>query len=305
MRISSITVAFNPDPLRLARQIIALRTQVDKIFLVDNASIPSVQNILRQPDISALLDETRNVVVITIHENVGVATAFNVGIANAQKLGAEFVLLLDHDSVPAADMVSNLVYGLEHADINDEPIAIVGPRIIDSRDAREYPFIRFGWLRNQHLRGIPGQTPPIACDFLISSGSLVSIDAFNKIGKFDDQLFIDNVDVEWCCRAGAQGFLLYGICAATLDHQLGDHRRMIWNRTYLIVHSPLRMYYQTRNRIMLYRRSYIPLKWSLKDLLRMVARFVATIVFVAPRGQYLRMTMLAIRDGFANRGGRF
>jgi rhamnosyltransferase len=260
---------------------------------------------LSRPDISALLGDTSNIEVITIPENVGVASAFNIGIGRAQRLGAEFVLLLDHDSVPANDMVSNLVCGYERSDLNDGAIAIVGPRIIDSRDARDYPFIRFGWLRNQHLRGLPDQTSPISCDFLISSGSLVSIDAFNKIGKFDDQLFIDNVDVEWCCRARAQGFLLYGICAATLDHQLGDHRRMIWNRTYLIVHSPLRMYYQTRNRIMLYRRSYIPLKWSLKDLLRMVARFVATIVFVAPRGQYLRMTMLAMRDGFANRGGRF
>ena len=80
---------------------------------------------------------------------------------------------------------------------------------------------------------------------------------------------------------------------------------MVLNQFQLIVHSPLRMYYQTRNRLLLYRRSYIPLQWTLKDFLRMVVRFVATIFFVAPRGQYLRMTILAMRDGFANRGGRF
>ena len=139
---------------------------------------------------------------------------------------------------------------------------------------------------------------------LISSGTLVSIDAFDKIGRFDETLFIDNVDLEWCCRARARGFLLFGVCDAQLDHRLGDQRRVVFDRLVLVVHSPLRMYYQTRNRILLYRRGYMPLKWKLKDNLRMVARFAAIMLFVAPRLEYLRMTALAIRDGVANRGGR-
>jgi rhamnosyltransferase len=183
-------------------------------------------------------------------------------------------------------------------------VAAIGPRIVDTRDAQEFPFIRLGWFRNLHIRCGGNQANLVACDLLISSGTLVSIDAFDGIGKFDETLFMDNVDLEWCCRARARGFLLFGVCDARLEHRLGDRRRVVLSRLVLIVHSPLRMYYQTRNRLLLYRRGYIPLKWALKDFLRMVARFAATIVFVAPRGQYLRMTMLAMRDGFLNRGGR-
>jgi len=70
-----------------------------------------------------------------------------------------------------------------------------------------------------------------------------------------------------------------------------------------MVHSPSRIYYMTRNRIMLYQRRYMPLKWKLKDLFRMLAKFAATMAFMAPRLEYLRMTIWAIRDAIAQRGG--
>lgn len=71
-----------------------------------------------------------------------------------------------------------------------------------------------------------------------------------------------------------------------------------------MAHSPSRIYYMTRNRIMLYQRAYMPLKWKLKDALRMLAKFAATMAFIAPRLEYLRMTIRAIRDAITQRGGR-
>lgn len=304
--VTSITVAFNPDPLRLAAQLAALRNQVDQIVIVDNGSMPSVKNILQQPDIAALVGGSPQISFIVLEHNEGVASGFNIGIEAARGQGAKFVLLLDHDSVPASGMVGKLVSGFEQA-IGLNPaisVAAVGPRIVDSRDARQYPFIRLGWLRNQHLRCAPNNEKLIACDFLISSGALIAMSTFDKIGDFDDTLFIDSVDMEWCYRARAKDCLLFGVCDATLDHQLGDQRRVILNLINLVVHSPTRTYYQTRNRILLYRRAYVPLKWKLKDVLRMTAKFIATMLFVAPRLTYLRMTLLAIGDGLANRGGR-
>lgn len=305
MRITSITVAFNSDPIRLARQLVALCDQVDKIIIVDNGSVPSVKSGLNQPEIAAMLANVPHIDFIALSENGGIASGFNVGVEAARKQGAEFVLLLDHDSVPAADMVSKLVAGYQQAAAESElPVAAVGPRIVDSRDAHEYPFIRLGWFRNLHMRCAVSLEKLIACDFLISSGSLIAISAFDKIGGFDEALFIDSVDLEWCFRARNVEFLLFGVCEAKLDHRLGDHRRVVLNKIFLVVHSPLRIYYITRNRILLYWRRHVPLKWKLKDMLRMAAKFAAIMLFVAPRLEYLHMTLLAIRDGLANRGGR-
>ena len=72
----------------------------------------------------------------------------------------------------------------------------------------------------------------------------------------------------------------------------------------LVVHSPERVYYMTRNRFLLYRRSYMPLKWKLKDMLRWLAKFSATLLLIAPRVEYARMTRRAIRDALLGRSGK-
>ena len=60
----------------------------------------------------------------------------------------------------------------------------------------------------------------------------------------------------------------------------------------------------TRNRFLLYRRPYMPLKWKLKDVLRWLGKFSATLLLIAPRGQYLRMSLKAIRDAISGRAGK-
>ena len=304
--VASVTVAFNPAPMRLAEQIATLRTQVDEIIVIDNGSVPSVRSIFARTEIATLVGEQLQINFIVLEENQGVARGFNIGIEASRKGGAEFVLLLDQDSVPATDMVRKLYAGYQRAagESVANTVAAVGPRIVDSRDRHDYPFIRLGWIRNQHIRCITSQGQIIACDFLISSGALISIGAFDNIGRFDDGLFIDSVDFEWCCRARARQFALYGVCDAELDHRLGDERRAVFNSMKMVVHSPLRVYYQTRNRIVLYRRGYLPLKWKLKDVLRMVGRLLTIMMLVAPRREYLRMSILGFRDGVANRGGK-
>ncbi|MGZ5078691.1 MAG: glycosyltransferase family 2 protein [Usitatibacter sp.] len=298
-RVSSITVAFNPDPERLAAQIQALRGQVGEIILVDNSSDPPVGKLLGELAGPGLQ-------LIALEENMGVAAGFNVGVRQARSRGAEFVLLLDHDSVPTPGMVDLLVAGYERCAAlpAGASVAAVGPRINDLRDQREYPFIQMGWMSNRHVRCTGAEDDLVACDFLISSGSLIPVRSFATVGEFDEALFIDSVDLEWCCRARARHFALYGVCTARLDHQLGDERRVFLRAIKLVVHSPERIYYMTRNRLLLYQRAYMPLKWKVKDLLRFLAKFAATVLLVRPRRENARMTLWAIRDALAGRGGK-
>lgn len=289
-RVASITVTFEPDAKRLARQIEAVRAQVEDVIVVDNGS-------------SSAPVPGAGVHWIPLGENMGIARAFNVGISEARRRGADFVLLLDHDSVPAPDMVGLLVAAACARIEAGERLAAVGPRIVDARDAVDYPFVRLGWLANHHLR-CAGGGELIACDFLISSGCLIPMQALEAVGNFEEALFVDSVDFEWCSRARDRGYSLYGVCEAELDHQLGDERRDIGAAGQLVVHSPERIYYMTRNRVRLYGRRYVSMKWKWKDVLRMVAKFAALVVLVPPRGAYARMTALALRDAFAGRGGR-
>lgn len=292
--VASVTVTFHPDPALLSRQLAALRGQVGDIIVVDNGSAMPA---------AAMADGAAR--VIAMPENRGVASALNRGLQEARRRGARFALLLDHDSIPTAGMVSALVDGYRRAALlPGGAVAAVGPRVTDVRDRREYPFIRLGWLRNLHLRCGDAVDGLVECDFLISSGTLVALEHLDEIGEFDESLFIDSVDLEWSCRARDRGFRLLGVCGARLDHCLGDQRRQVLPRVALVVHSPQRLYYMTRNRLLLYRRPYVPLKWKLKDVLRMAAKFAVTMLLLAPRRRYAHMTWLALCDGIAGRGGR-
>ena len=297
LKVASVTIAFNPEKERFAAQLMALLTQVDRVIVVDNGSAPAADTLVD----TAIAER---IVWILEPRNQGIAAGLNHGISAARIAQADLVLCMDHDSIPQQDMVLRLTAALLELEQSDKHVAAIGPRIMDRRAAEQFPFVRLGWLRNQKLRCID-QCAPIWCDFLITSGSLARIAMFasEQVGALDESLFIDSVDMEWCYRARAKGYSLYGVCEATLDHRLGDERRQVWPGVTLVVHSPLRLYYMTRNRMALYQRGYIPLKWKLKDVLRMCVKLISILIFLAPRRRYLAMSFLAARDALRGSSG--
>ena len=93
-----VVITFNPDEGLLRAQTRQLSPQVSAIVWVDNhSSVP----------VSAWAAEL-GVTLVSLSENRGVACAQNIGVAWAKKINADAVLLMDHDSIPASDMVSQL-----------------------------------------------------------------------------------------------------------------------------------------------------------------------------------------------------
>jgi len=116
----------------------SLNPQVSNIVIVDNGS-------RNQASISALATN-----VIRFHpleSNFGIAYAHNKGIAQARTLDAQAVLLMDQDSVPAYDMVQNLINSLEKLTANKELVSAVGACYFGAEEENESFFVRFGWLR--------------------------------------------------------------------------------------------------------------------------------------------------------------
>lgn len=50
---------------------------------------------------------------------------------------------------------------------------------------------------------LDGLTTPQRTSFLISSGCLLTREAYQRLGHFDEELFIDHVDTEYSLRAQA------------------------------------------------------------------------------------------------------
>ena len=106
----------------------------------------------------------------------------------------------------------------------------------------------------------------------------------------DETLFIDNVDLEWCFRVKQMKFSLYGVPNAILLHRLGeDARKVPFSNRFVLIHAPIRQYYIMRNRLWLYRRSYVPFFWKIHDFPRLVFKVLFYLLMVRPAKSYARM----------------
>lgn len=295
--VGAVIVTYRPDTHALAALIERVRPQVAHLVIVDNAS--------RDPAFDALLARhagDAGVEVLHQAQNVGLAAALNLGIGRLRGAGCGAVLLLDQDSLPAPDMVARLAAALASLR-GPARAAAVGPAYRDARTGVPAPFVRIGFPLNRKLHA--GNDGAVECDFLITSGCLIALDALDVIGPMDARLFIDNVDMEWSFRARARGYRLYGVGAAAMQHRLGDaHRRLPLLGT-LAVHGPLRLYYMMRNRVFLYRLPQTPRLWIAQDLPRLGLKLAIFGLLLAPRRANLRHMLRGIADGLRGRLGPY
>jgi rhamnosyltransferase len=289
--VCAVVVTYRPDVDALRAALAAVRPQVGALVVVDNAS----------PGILAALVDT-GAILLAQPSNFGLARAQNIGIEWARTHMCSHVLILDQDSIPDAGMVDALLDTWQRRSVTDR-VGAVGPRFRDSREQRDAPFIKVAFPMSRKL-WCDTTTREVECDFLISSGALIALAVLDDVGGMDDGLFIDNVDMEWSFRARWRGYSLFGSCAATMEHRLGDERRQVLGGLHQVVtHGPVRLYFIMRNRVTLYRRRHTPRVWIAQDLPRVVAKFLIFSVLVGPRGDNVRFMLRGLMDGIRGRSG--
>lgn len=294
--VSAVLVTYHPDVSLLRSVLAAVQAQVGHVVLVDNGT--------RDRQFDACLEDAvaGGCEVVRSDANLGLAAGFNTGIARARSRGSAFVLLLDQDSVASPDMVRTL---LDNHDALSRRarVGAVGAQFIDPRNGSVAPFVRIGFPFNRKLHG--GRGRQVECDFLISSGSLLPLRVIDDVGAMDASLFIDNIDLDWSFRARAAGYSLYGICDARMRHSIGDELLQAWwTRKGIFIHSPTRLYYLMRNRLLLYRRSHTPTLWVAQDVPRFFGKLLRMSVLVAPRRANARAMLRGAWDGLRGRSGK-
>ncbi len=291
--IVAIVVTYQPEIDILEQLLTMLESQVDTVVLVDNGSLP---------DLAIWHETTRPnsaVELLLLNENRGIAAAHNVGIEWAKNHQAQFVLLMDQDSIPAPGMVAKLssaIAQLPHA-------AAAGPRYLDTRQENPPPFIR---VRGLNLKRCTCATDEdvVPVDYLISSGCLIPMSVLDKVGGMRDDLFIDYVDIEWGLRARHHGFQSFGVCAAKMQHSLGEQPIKFLGKNFPL-HSPVRHYYHFRNAVLLYKEQWIPGNWKIVDGWRLLLKYVFYTIFAHPRLTHYRMMTLGVWHGIRGTTGKF
>lgn len=300
--VYAVIVTYFPDAESLRTVLHSLELQVDSIVIVDNTPQHDAIDFAGL----AMRPESPGLHIILLGENQGIAAAQNTGISWAQSHNAEYVLLLDQDSIPETSMVRQLTNAANSLLAQGIPLAAIGPRYVDPRSGRSSSALRIGAVslhRVQCNETLPDET--IRCDTLISSGSLIRLDVIKLIGPFDASLFIDHVDNEWFLRARQHGYMTYLACGIVLAHRLGEKIVRYWFGRWRAfpTHSPMRHYYMLRNTILLARRPHVPKAWLFGTFSELLPILAAAFLLLPQRGKRLRLIFRAVYDGLGNRSG--
>ena len=276
---AAIIVAFHPKPGQLKKLVARLSSQVGKVIVVDNTPLVAGGEGVDLPSSCEL---------IPLKENKGIAFAQNMGCTIAQKQGYHQVLLMDQDSLPAENMVEELVKCKVLVSKLGYNVAAVGAQQVDVRTGALSNFIMTKGLTVRKLNS--SGTNYCFPGFLIASGCLISLDAIAVVGPMEEDFFIDCVDIEWGFRATAKGYVCVGAFDAKMVHELGEAPLTFFGHSFTY-HSPLRHYYFYRNFYRLLFRGYSPLSWRLHVFIKSCFQAVIFSFFGGNKMEHMRMIM--------------
>ena len=251
--------------------------QVNKLYIIDNSENKHIELIEK------LISMYPNAQYISNGGNKGIAYALNVGASIAIQDGYDCLLMMDDDSSAPAGLIEGLCKAMKQQD----RIGIVA-----------------------------AQSDPNSCSeqeqdvlTIITSGSLLNLDAYKVAGPFLNELFIDWVDHEYCFRLKKYGYRTVVANQIKLKHRLGIFYRgtlfgllpIKWRS-----HSPTRLYYKFRNSlyVMWHYRRQLPYSFIIPVLYELL-RDVLKITFLEQnKRQYLTLVWKGITDAYKSRLGR-
>jgi rhamnosyltransferase len=298
-KVIAAAVTFRPDHDALTNLISATKEQVDEIIIIDNT-----------PQHLFDLDSNKeiNLKIVHLPDNMGIAYAQNIAIEYAIKQKYDYILFLDQDSVPTPHMVNTLLKCFCELCATGNKVAITAPVTIDARTNIESPFLvlKNGYPVREAKKDTAEAIHVTEACFLISSGSLVSLEAIQAIGGNRSGYFIDHVDTEWCMRALCKGYKLYGVNDARLIHEIGDHAQTIpfMKNRQVSHHAPYRDYYMFRNTIFCIKDVAGLYSLKLFLILRLFYFCLFFITFAPNRLLRIRMIFLGLFHGLTGIDGK-
>lgn len=191
-----------------------------QIIVVDNGSIDG--------SVEFIKEEFSKVFLIENKKNFGFAAACNQGIKRAIADGADYVLLLNNDTVVSRDFLEKMIVAGE----KDKKVGIVGAKIYYFDQPQKIWFAGgdFVWWRvsgkhrfwqKQEKRELKGIMPS---DFITGCAMLIKKQVFEDIGYFYEPFFLSVEDLDFCWRAKKNKWKIVVDLNVCLWHKVSSSR---------------------------------------------------------------------------------
>ena len=219
MKLAAVVVFYNPSENNI-KQLDKYLESVDKIYVVDNSD-----------DEIERIKFNEKIEYIKLNQNKGIAFALNEGAKHAIKDNFKYLLTMDQDSKITSKIVNEMKKYIVNNNMNE--VGLVSPyQDIDSKDD----------IKNGDVEDMIE---------VMTSGNIINLDAYKKIGGFKDWLFIDCVDTDYCMNLHKNGYKVLRLNNVIMKHELGNlvvHK--LFGKEYpCYSHNPIRRYYIVRNNL--------------------------------------------------------
>jgi rhamnosyltransferase len=256
-KLLGVVVIYHPKS-NVVQNILTYLPKLHTLLLIDNSE-PSAKKVFEQ----LLIDFKDKIEYLPNLQNEGIAKPLNQAAEYGVKNNFDWLLTMDQDSF----------FHSEHLD-----------RLIDFTVQNDTS--RLGIVAPFHHT--PKATLPILKEpfsevrMTMTSGNLLHLAAFKRCGAFNEALFIDSVDHEYCLRLRKKGFKIMRVNDAILDHQLGEiiYKKFLFLKVKLTNHSAQRRYYIARNRLyVMFKYVFFDFKFFRRELKQYFIDFLKVIFF--------------------------
>lgn len=224
-KVAAGVVLYHPDT-NIFTNISSYYNSVDKLIVIDNSETAdtSLQNNLHKlfPDVEYRF----------LNRNAGIAAALNIACKIAIQDGYNWLLTMDQDSSFIDDHLSTMIAHIPFVLSGFQNVGIISPfHVLHEHDA------------------VKSTDPYTVRNITMTSGNLLNLSAYAEAGPFDEKLFMDFVDYEYCLRLRKNNYKIIQDNSVYLKHSLGDFKiKKIFSQNIGVSnHNSLRRYYMTRN----------------------------------------------------------
>ena len=134
----------------------------------------------------------------------------------------------------------------------------------------------------------------------MTSGNIISINRSLSIGGFDENLFIDEVDHDFCLRLKEKNYKIVKNHNCFVHHTLGEkHAKVKLN-----VYSYERLYYMVRNYLYIRdkHKKIDPYFFRKRDIY-LLKFMVKQIIYSNSKKEYIKMAYAGAKDYYSNQMG--
>lgn len=275
MKLAGVVTLYHPSE-NIISNIESFLDELDVLYVLDNTENPD-------ESVKELFSYTEKVRYKAFGDNMGIAFAMNYALKEASDF--DFLLTMDQDSHFFPGMMKKYREAIESMEaVQSQRVGVFSVNF----DQRIDPVVS-GYKKIK---------------VAITSGSIIPIKIAIKIGGFDENLFIDEVDNEFCYRARENGYDIIEFPSILLKHSLGKQtfHQILGFHYNTFNHNAIRKYYMTRNKIYILKK-YPQVRGS---YVKKIAKDIVKVI-LAESDKSRKMTYIikGIRDGMMNQMGKF